>query len=193
MSGRTEETEVTPQTLADIITLTGTVIPAAVIATWTQREQDQALDWAAAEHLHASDNAGVKRVPEPPLVTEACGIVHSAALAQLAVEDWVAAKRQCEQDDWANWDECATRLLGAGQRAITGLLVLLESKAPPWQEQAARLLRDHREGVRTIDLFALLGRTVPSREALARWLRAGEDAGTLEEMLPDTWRARSTA
>jgi hypothetical protein len=191
-SGKTR-TETPLQVVSDLISLVnGVMIPPGVIATWTPAEREEAARWASGEHLAASDNTGVRRTEQPGFVALATGITANPALAQLAVEGWAQHKQLLEEGgDFDDQDARELATAEAAQAAITGLLVLLESRAPAWQAQAARLLRDHREGIRTIDLFALLGRAVPSKEALDRWLVAGEDAGTLEEMLPGTWRARS--
>jgi hypothetical protein len=37
-------------------------------ASWTQEQREQAHDWAGREHLVASDNHGIKRVPRPNLL-----------------------------------------------------------------------------------------------------------------------------
>ncbi|MCW2929942.1 MAG: hypothetical protein JWM19_904 [Actinomycetia bacterium] len=44
---------------------------AAAVASWTQIELMVAYDWAAREHLHASDNKGFRRHPMPSFVAAA--------------------------------------------------------------------------------------------------------------------------
>lgn len=122
-----DDGEVTPEVLADIICLAnGVMIPPEVIATWTTAERDQALRWASAEHLHASDHHAVKRVAEPGFVARAAELTSSPALAQLAVEAWVRAKEELEHG-WAGESLVDVR---AAQDAITGLLVLLRNRQP---------------------------------------------------------------
>jgi hypothetical protein len=119
-----------PQVLADMISLvTGGMIPSGVIATWTPHEREEAAEWAAGEHLSASDNTGVRRVPRPEFVRRAVEITQSPAVAQLAVEAWALHKEDLEHGGaWDDQDhrELATRQ--AAQDAITGLLVLLRER-----------------------------------------------------------------
>jgi hypothetical protein len=122
-----DDGEVTPEVLADIISLAnGVMIPPEVVATWTPAERELALKWASAEHLHASDHHAVRRVPEPGFVTRAEELTSSPALAQLAVEAWVRAKEELEHG-WAGESLVDVR---AAQDAITGLLVLLRNRQP---------------------------------------------------------------
>jgi hypothetical protein len=128
-----EDGEVTPEVLADIISLaSGTMIPAEVIATWTVAERELATRWASAEHLHASDHHAVKRLPEPGFVTRAAELTSSPALAQLAVESWVQYLEMLHQSEpgfrSAEHLNGAGEAAEAGRDAITGLLVLLRER-----------------------------------------------------------------
>jgi len=133
-AAREDGEEVTPQVLSDLLSLTAsTVIPPEVIATWTSREREEAVAWAAAEHLSASDNP-VKRLSQPGFVQRTAEICASPALAQLAAESWTGYL------DLLRQSEPGVRptefLNGAGEAAeiardaITGLLVLLRSTGP---------------------------------------------------------------
>jgi hypothetical protein len=196
-AGRTEENEMSPEALADILSLTtGVMIPAVVIATWTQAERDDdALEWAAAEHLSASDNAGVRRVPQPPFVHRAAEVCASPAMAQVAVDSWITCK-EIVRVPGVTGDPAESAIAGA-QMAITGLLVLLgpgwQAERPTWQRQALEVLGEHPEGVRAIDLFALLGRAVPSQHALEEWLAAGQSTGILAQVAHEVWAVRDPA
>jgi hypothetical protein len=174
-----------PQVVSDLISLvTNMVIPVAVVATWTAAEREEAARWAGGEHLHASDNTGVKRTEQPEFVSLALGMTGNPALAQLAVEGWVNQRELAgaAPDDMA-------------QAAITGLLILLGDERPmmTWQAKAKAILGAHPGGVRPSEVSVLLGRGGPSQEALDEWLTAGEDAGAFETVLPDTWRLRGAA
>jgi hypothetical protein len=125
------EREITPQVLADMLSLASEVrIPPEVIATWTPREREDAAGWAGDEHLSASGNP-VLRVPKPGVVKWAEEVCSSPALAQLAVESWVQLKDRVEHGEFKAWDEIADELLKTGQAAITGLLVLLKDRSAP--------------------------------------------------------------
>jgi len=137
---------VTPQVLSDLMSLAGgTVIPPEVIATWTDGEREQAAQWAAAEHLSASDNP-VIRVPQPEVVRRAAEICASPALAQLAVESWRDAGRRLEESGFTFDDESAHALAVAGQDAITGLLVLLRTAGGPGQFTSEQMAATYRAG-----------------------------------------------
>lgn len=178
--------------LRDLLSLvTSVMIPAGVIASWTEQERQQAEQWAAAGHLRASDNFGVKQRPKPACVRLAEELAANPAMAQLAVEGWGAYLTQL-QDSQRYIGAAEAVSIDTARRAVTGLLILLGDSrtAPGWQARAKEILADHREGVRAIDLFALLGRTVPAKEEFSGWLTAGETAGILEETVPGTWRLR---
>lgn len=180
-----------PEWAADVISLAaGTAIPAQVIATWTVREREEAVRWAAAEHVSASDNPGTKRLAKPPVVLAAELLAASPAVAQIAVEQWTVLLEHAERCPEAYADPGAQTVLMTARGAVTGLLTLLAGRPQGWKEQAAQVLKEHPEGVRTVDLFAMLGRAVPSQQALFAWLTAGEEAGTLDEIFPGTWRLR---
>lgn len=128
---RHTDDEVTPEALAGMISLAaGVMIPAEVIATWTPADREDAAAWASGEHLIASDNPGIKRVPQPEMVARAVAIVQNPAMAQLAVEGWLRAKADVEGGGFTSWDIAADTLTRAGQDAITGLLVLLRERQP---------------------------------------------------------------
>ena len=44
-------------------------VPREAVTGWTDQQCEQAEDWASREHLNASDNDDVERVPMPPHVT----------------------------------------------------------------------------------------------------------------------------
>lgn len=111
--------EITPQVLSDMLLLVSdTPVPPEVIATWTADEREVAGQWAAAEHLHASDNP-VKRMPKPDFVQRAEEICASAAQAQLAIEAW---QGRTATDAWMMNPAAVARM---AREAITGLIVLL--------------------------------------------------------------------
>lgn len=112
-----------PEVVADILCLaTGVMIPAGVIATWTPREREAAAAWAAAEHLHASDNP-VRRLPQPGFVLDAALACASVASAQLAVEGWAHYLTGLEE---RQGDVSHDQAVRAARRAIAGLVTLLE-------------------------------------------------------------------
>lgn len=189
-----DEAEVTPQVISDIIGLVASpVIPPAVIATWTQAERDEALSWAGGEHLHASDNTGVKRVRQPPFVGRALEICASPVTAQLAVERWTTAKEQLERSAAACAEDLLTDtepLLAIAQDAVTGLLVLLggREQEPSWEYRALCLLGDHPEGLSVPELAASLRhRPGPSRDDLEAWLDRGRARGVLAQTFNSGW------
>ena len=191
----TEETETRPEVLADILSLVaGVMIPAEVIATWTTAERKDACEWAAAEHLHASDNDDVQRVPQPLFVHRAAEVCGNPAMAQIAVESWLTCKEMVRSPGLLE-DPAESAIAGA-QMAITGLLVLLkgqpqEDRRLRWQEAALENLAKHPEGLSAAELMALSGRHGPSsREVLHAWLCAGEASGTLEHAGFRTWRLK---
>jgi hypothetical protein len=127
--------ELAPEVIADIVCLaSGVMIPPQVIATWTPAERELAVQWASAEHLHASDHHAVKRIPEPGFVTRAAEICASPAMAQLAVESWVQYLEMLHQSEpgfrSAEHLNGAGEAAEAGREAITGLLVLLRERQP---------------------------------------------------------------
>jgi hypothetical protein len=188
------ESETRPEVLADLLILAGgTVIPARVIATWTPQEREEAVAWAAAEHLSASDNP-VVRPPQPPFVLRAAEICASPALAQLAVEAWTAHREVLRYAAAAGEDGATERF---AQDAVTGLLVLLgpsrRAARPSWQEAALKDLALHPEGLSAAEIMALGGQHGPSsREELHEWLRAREEDGTVEAIGFKNWRLKGT-
>ena len=131
-SAREDGEALTPQVLSDLLSLTeGAAVPPEVIATWTEREREQAAAWAVSEHLHASDHPDVARLVIPPFVARTAEICASPALAQLAVEAWTRHREAIAVHDdpekpWA--DNVAA---GKAQDAITALLVLLKGAGRP--------------------------------------------------------------
>jgi hypothetical protein len=57
-----------PEVVRDLLLLCGVAVPAEIVAAQTPADREKAARWAAAEHLHASDNLGVKRTPRPEWV-----------------------------------------------------------------------------------------------------------------------------
>lgn len=192
MAAEAEETETSPEVLADILSLvTSVMIPAGVIASWTAQEREQAVKWAAAEHLSASDNEVLGRWVQPACAREAAELASNPVLAQLAAEEWVNYLTQLQESQRHIGQEEAMSL-GAARRAITGLLVLLGDRQPPappaWQQKALSALAQHPEGLASADLMALSGQHGPSSEALHDWLRDGEASGKLEHSGYATWK-----
>lgn len=192
MTAEAEEEETSLEVLADILSLAVSVtIPAAVLATWTARERDQALEWAAAEHLSASDNP-VTRLPQPELVRRAAEICASPALAQLAVEAWTRHKEVCEEAQPVESPEWVSARMA--QDAVTGLLVLLgdrraEGERPPWQDSAVGIMWRHPEGLTSTDLAGVLGSACPPAEELHDWLSEGGRSGLLTPLMSgQAWR-----
>lgn len=185
MQGKREETELTPQVVADLVAVAaGVMIPAGVTATWTAAEREEAAAWAAAEHLSASGSP-VKRVPQPPFVHRTLDVVRNPAMAQAAVESWLSCKETARVPGML--DDPVESVITGAQMAITGLLALLGERPLTWQEQAMEVLAAHPEGVRPADLFALLGRSCPSGDALHEWLLRGWENGTLGHPCGGTW------
>ena len=56
------------RTLTLIYLCGGHSVPASAIAAWSDAECQAAEEWAAREHLHASDNDEVERVPMPACI-----------------------------------------------------------------------------------------------------------------------------
>lgn len=203
---RDDEQETTPEVLRDLIAVAaGVMIPGPVIATWTPAERREAEEWAASEHLRASDNTGIRRRKYPRLVQEAVVLAANPAMAQLAVEAWTDRKESISRDaaafgrdhvsvNSAHASALHAETIGIAQAAITGLLVLLdgESSGPtsPWTKALA-VLGSHPDGILAKDLSVLLGRMAPHQEALDEWLEAGLTSGTLERT-PSGWRIRGT-
>jgi hypothetical protein len=55
--------------LIDLLSLVGVTVTPADVDRWTADQREAARDWAAREHLHASDNP-VERVPRPQFLAE---------------------------------------------------------------------------------------------------------------------------
>jgi hypothetical protein len=108
-----------PDVLSSLLMLVEpAVIPPEVIATWTTGQRAEVQDWAAAEHLIASDNNDVKPREKPDLLDRAAEISSSPAMAQLAVEAWTGRPSQFDYMDNPE------KLTAMAQDAITGLVVL---------------------------------------------------------------------
>lgn len=194
-----DEPAVSPQVLSDMLSLVlgGKSIPPSVVATWTPRERETAAEWAAAEHLGASDSP-VQRLEKPELVRRSAEICASPAVAQLVTEAWALHKERLEHGGY--WDDQDARELAtqqAAQDAITGLLVLLDGDSRrqeagrlAWRETAGRALRMHPGGLRTVDLMAMLGTGCPSAEALETWLRGQEATGAIAWGPGRGWRLK---
>lgn len=54
-----------PDVVRDLLSLVGVTLPPGVIKGWDEAARREAAEWAAAEHLHASDNDDVARLPKP--------------------------------------------------------------------------------------------------------------------------------
>lgn len=198
---RDDDQETAPEVLRDLIAVaTGAMIPGSVIATWTPAERRQAEEWAASEHLRASDNTGVPRRKYPRLVQEAVVLAANPGMAQLAVEAWMNRKQQVEQSEGMLHEMGVGRTTqketaDIAQAAITGLLVLLDGESgpvSPWTKALA-ILGSHPEGIAARDLSVLLGKDSPGKEHLDEWLNAGAGCGTLERVGYDAWKIRGTA
>lgn len=113
-----------PQVLSDLLLLVSSQpIPPEVIALWTVDEREVAGQWAAAEHLSASDNP-VKRMPKPNHVERAEEICASPVQAQLALEAW--AGRNSE----SAWMMNPASVARMAREALTGLVVLMATRWP---------------------------------------------------------------
>lgn len=60
--------KLTAELTRDMLLLVSIGIPAAIVEQWTPNELALAYDWAAREHLSASDNP-VQRRPRPWFIT----------------------------------------------------------------------------------------------------------------------------
>lgn len=65
--------EILPATLRDMLALVGEDVAVERIEKWAPLERAVVYDWAAREHLHASDNP-VRRRPRPSLLADATGL-----------------------------------------------------------------------------------------------------------------------
>jgi len=196
MAEETEYETTAPEALAGLVSLAaGVMVPAAVVATWTVRERERAAEWAVAEAGAAAGDTGPHQAEQPDLVSLAMAMAANPAIAQLGLEGWTHHKEKLERGgDPGDWDDQDGRELAtvrAAEAAITGLLVLLgpprQAERSPWQAGALEVLAQHPGGVRAIDLFALLGRAVPSQFALDEWLAAGQSMGLLKQAGHETW------
>jgi len=57
-----------PESARDVLLLASVNVPVEILAAQTPGARRQAVDWAAREHMSASDNFGVKRAPKPEWV-----------------------------------------------------------------------------------------------------------------------------
>lgn len=195
--------ETSPEALRDLIGVAaGVMIPGPVIATWTPAERRAAEQWAASEHLRASDNTGIAPRPYPRLVQEAVVLAANPGMAQLAVEAWMQRKESIERELSARGEQGSVHAGYAGsmhqetaniaQAAITGLLVLLDGEAgavSPWVKALA-ILGSHPEGIAAKELSVLLGKDAPGQEALDGWLEEGIAAGTFKRFGGRVWMSR---
>lgn len=148
---RDDGQETTPEVLRDLIAVAaGVMIPGPVIATWTPAERREAEEWAASEHLRASDNAGVKVPPQPGFVARAVEMAGNPAVAQLAVESWTwylealqAAEPGVRSAEFLNGAGEASE---AARDAITGLLVLLKDAGQPGQFTSEQMTASYNAG-----------------------------------------------
>lgn len=60
--------KLTAELTRDMLLLVSTDVPAAIVEQWTPNELALAYDWAAREHLSASDDP-VQRRPRPWFIT----------------------------------------------------------------------------------------------------------------------------
>jgi hypothetical protein len=82
------------ETTYDLLQLTGegACVPREAITGWTRQQCRDAEEWAAREHLSASDNDDVERVPIPAHV--ACWYTEARRAAVASAEDafWSAPR-----------------------------------------------------------------------------------------------------
>ena len=55
----------TLEEISDLLSLVMNTVPLATISSWTPAMRKQAVEWAVAEHIHASDHDDVVRKPMP--------------------------------------------------------------------------------------------------------------------------------
>lgn len=60
-----ESEPLAPDALRDLLQLVSAEIPLETIESWTIDQRGHAEDWAATEHVYASDNDEVERLPMP--------------------------------------------------------------------------------------------------------------------------------
>lgn len=73
MAKRKKKTEpISVDALVDLLSLVGRTVPREAVAAWSPEKREAAGDWAAREHLRASDNTTVRRKKEPDHVWHAC-------------------------------------------------------------------------------------------------------------------------
>jgi hypothetical protein len=64
------EPELTTQVVHDLLLMVSIDIPREVIDGWTDEQRQSVADWAGIEHLIASDNDHLTRVPKPEIITD---------------------------------------------------------------------------------------------------------------------------
>jgi hypothetical protein len=137
---------VPPGVVRDLLLLCGVTVPAGIVAAQTPGDRDKAARWAAAEHLHASDNFGVKRAPKP---------------------DWVRLFEVLDADP----DPCGTavgRWAGHMARADERLSVVSPDESVTLELAAGAIMAQH------IALLRAQERVTAALATVAAWARAPE-------------------
>jgi hypothetical protein len=192
----TPEGVLEPEMLRNFIGLVMVTVDAKAVESWTDLEMVLAYDWAAREHLHASDNP-VQRRPKPSFVTAAEKLAEPVAetggSAVQAWDGWLAelegSQRPVSQD--------ASIAISAARRAIDELRQQNRVPAPRGAQvhQAVRgILHERGPAGASFNLImsTLVGRDMyPSREILQRWLEADERDELVERTDSGLWRATS--
>lgn len=88
-----------PEIVRDLLLLVGIDVPIEIVAAQTPGARVQAARRAAAEHLRASDNHGVKIPPKPGWVRTFEMLASDEAMCETAMERWAenAARAEGQQ------------------------------------------------------------------------------------------------
>jgi hypothetical protein len=86
-----------PEIVRDLLLLCGVTVPLEIVAAQTSGARIQAARWAAGEHLRASDNFGVRRLPKPGWLRAFELLDSDETARQTALERWAANAARMEE------------------------------------------------------------------------------------------------
>jgi hypothetical protein len=84
------------EVVRNLLLLCGITVPIEIVAAQTSGDRHRAAKWAAAEHLHASDNFDVERRPKPDWLTAFELLSSGETARQTALERWAWHLAQVE-------------------------------------------------------------------------------------------------
>lgn len=103
-----------PAFVRDVLLLVGLNVPVEVIAAQTPQDRERTVEWAAKEHLRASDNP-VRRKPKPDWVSLFEVLDADPEPSETAVGRWIGHIRQVEESQRTiEANESVTLALAAG-------------------------------------------------------------------------------